>query len=76
MLDNFFNIQKDSKSIFAGLEIAGQDALCREWMNRWPVIFVSFKQVDGLDFASAYEMLKQVVADVYKNNLYLLEVKK
>ncbi|MCI6538279.1 AAA family ATPase [uncultured Eubacterium sp.] len=76
MLDNFFNIQKDSKSIFAGLEIAGQDALCREWMNRWPVIFVSFKQVDGLDFASAYEMLKQVVADVYKKHLYLLESEK
>ncbi|WP_455194664.1 AAA family ATPase [Eubacterium ramulus] len=76
MLDNFFNIQKDSKCIFAGLEIAGQDALCREWMNRWPVIFVSFKQVDGLDFASAYEMLKQVVADVYKKHLYLLESEK
>ena len=76
MLDNFFNIQKDSKSIFAGLEIAGQDALYREWMNRWPVIFVSFKQVDGLDFASAYEMLKQVVADVYKKHLYLLESEK
>ncbi len=76
MLDNFFNIQKDSKCIFAGLEIAGQDALCREWMNRWPVIFVSFKQVDGLDFASAYEMLKQVVSDVYKKHLYLLESEK
>ncbi len=76
MLDNFFNIQKDSKCIFAGLEIVGQDALCREWMNRWPVIFVSFKQVDGLDFASAYEMLKQVVADVYKKHLYLLESEK
>lgn len=76
MLDNFFNIQKDSKCIFAGLEIAGQNALCREWMNRWPVIFVSFKQVDGLDFASAYEMLKQVVADVYKKHLYLLESEK
>lgn len=76
MLDNFFNIQKDSKCIFAGLEIAGQNALCRKWMNRWPVIFVSFKQVDGLDFASAYEMLKQVVADVYKKHLYLLESEK
>ena len=76
MLDNFFNIQKDSKCIFAGLEIAGQDVLCHEWMNRWPVIFVTFKQVDGLDFASAYEMLKQVVADVYKKHLYLLESEK
>ena len=76
MLDNFFNIRKDSKNIFTELEVAGQDALCREWMNRWPVIFVSFKQVDGLDFASAYEMLKQVVADVYKQHLYLLESEK
>lgn len=73
MLDNFFNIQKDSKCIFAGLEIAGQDALCREWMNRWPVIFVSFKQVDGLDFASAYEMFCSVIRDLFMEHAYVLE---
>ena len=73
MLDNFFNIQKDSKCIFAGLEIAGQDVLCREWMNRWPVLFVSFKQVDGLDFASAYEMFCSVIRDLFMEHTYMLE---
>lgn len=49
MLENFFDIRKDSKKLFEGLEIAKQQMLCDEWMNQCPVVFVSFRQVDGLD---------------------------
>ena len=73
MLENFFNIRKDSKALFAGLEIANQQELCAEWMNQWPTVFVSFRQVDGLNFTSAYDMLTMVLADLYNQHLYLLE---
>ena len=33
MLENFFNIQKDSKDLFYGLEISMDAALCHQWMN-------------------------------------------
>ena len=73
MLANFFDIRRDSQAMFEGLEIAQNTALCREWMNRWPVLFLSFKRVDGLDFGSAYEMLCTVLAEVCVTHGYLQE---
>ena len=73
MLANFFDIRKDSKAMFAGLQISKNAALCKEWMNQWPVLFLSFKRVDGLDFGSAYEMLCTVLAEVCVTHGYLQE---
>ena len=73
MLEKFFDIRKDSRALFEGLEIAGNQALCAEWMNRYPTIFVSFRQVDGLDFAGAYDMLTWVISELYKKHQYLLD---
>ena len=73
MLANFFDIRKDSKAMFEGLEISKNAALCSEWMNQWPVLFLTFKDVDGLTFASAKEMLLNRIAAIYNDYSYLLE---
>ena len=73
MLENFFDIRKNSQKLFEGLEIAKHQTLCDEWMNQYPTIFVSFRQVDGLDFTGAYDMLTWVISELYKKHLYLLE---
>ncbi len=73
MLENFFDIRKDSRALFEGLEIAGDQALCDAWMNQYPTIFVSFRQVDGLDFTGAYDMLTWVISELYKKHRYLLD---
>ncbi len=73
MLANFFDIRKDSQAMFEGLEISKNTALCSEWMNQWPTLFLSFKKVDGLNFQDAYDMLTVVLANLYKKHMYLLE---
>ena len=73
MLESFFDIQMDNKTLFEGLEIANRHDLCTEWMNQWPTVFVSFRQVDGLNFNSAYGMLTLVISELYKKHLYLLD---
>ena len=73
MLANFFDIRKDSKAMFEGLEISKNEALCSEWMNQWPVLFLTFKDVDGLTFSSAKEMLLNRIAAIYNDHRYLLE---
>lgn len=72
MLANFFDIRKDSSSMFQGLEIMKNQNLCGEWMNQWPTLFMSFKRVDGLDFPTAYGMLSSVIADLCVEHRYLL----
>ena len=56
MLESFFDIRKNSRKLFEGLEIARQSELCSKWMNQCPTVSVSFRQVDGLNFTSAYDM--------------------
>ena len=73
MLENFFDIRKESRALFEGLEIARDQALCDAWMNQYPTIFVSFRQVDGLDFTGAYDMLTWVISELYKKHRYLLD---
>ena len=73
MLSHFFDIREDSRELFEGLEISQNAELCGAWMNCWPTLFLSFRTVDGLNFQSAYEMLVSVIAEAYKEHLYLLE---
>lgn len=73
MLSSFFDIRKNSRPLFKGLEIENEIELCAKWMNQYPVVFLSFKDVDGLTFKSAYDMLSDTVTDLYKKHLYLMD---
>lgn len=70
MLADFFDIRMDSREIFDGLEIAKDTYLCEKWRNKYPTIFLSFKNVDGLTFSSAYDMLSVTITELYKEHLY------
>ena len=56
MLKSFFEIGTD-KSLFDCLYISGNKELCDDHMGKYPVIFLSLKGVEGLEFASAKRML-------------------
>ena len=67
MLDNFFDIRKDSHAIFEGLDIMRHGDLCKEWMNQRPVIFLSLKDAEGEGFEDAFKMLRTALANLCKN---------
>lgn len=73
MLESFFDIRKDSRKLFDGLEISRQPELCAKWMNQIPTIFISFRRVDGLNFHAAYEMLKRVITELFNRHVYLAD---
>ncbi len=73
MLESFFDIRRQSRNLFEGLEITRYTELCDRWMNHWPTIFVSFRRVDGLDFQGAYDMLSLVISELFRDHLYLLD---
>ncbi len=66
MLENYFDIRKDSRRLFEDLAIFKYKDFCKEWMNQYPVLFLSFKDVEGENFEDAYDMLKVRLADVSK----------
>ena len=60
MLKSFFEIGTD-KTLFDGLYISGNKELCDEHMGKYPVIFLSFKGVEGLTYDEAFDALVRVV---------------
>ena len=60
MLKCFFEIGTD-KSLFDGLKIAEDKALCAEYQGQFPVIFISLKSVDGLTFEAAAAALRRLI---------------
>ena len=69
MLENFFTIRKNSASLFEGLSITEHRNFCKEWMNQYPVLFISFKDAEADTFESAYKMLGTSIADLCKKLL-------
>lgn len=76
MLATYFDIRENSQDLFDGLEISKETDLCKEWMNQWPVVFLSLKDIDGLNFKDAYERLVVQISNLYKNYTYLLDCDK
>nr|WP_302448066.1 AAA family ATPase [Eubacterium ramulus] len=76
MLATYFDIRENSQDLFDGLEISKETDLCKEWMNQWPVVFLSLKDIDGLNFEDAYERLVVQISNLYKNYTYLLDCDK
>ncbi len=65
MMESFFDISRDSKELFAGKKIVlNHPEFCREWMNQYPVLFLTLKDVEGLNFSSAYGMLEGTISRV------------
>ena len=73
MLYNFFDIKKDSRKLFEGLEISKKDNVCKEWMNQYPVIFLTFKNIDGLNFQGAYDQLVYEIGSLFEEHSYLTD---
>lgn len=70
MLRSFFEIGTD-KSLFDGLYISQNKALCDEHMGKYPVIFLTLKGVEGLTFADAKVMLKSILSTEMDRHYYL-----
>ena len=74
MMENFFGIQKgDSHDLFEGLDIMEHTEFCDEWMNQYPVLFVTLKGVEALSFEEAYKTLQVKLSDLCKKHKYLIE---
>ena len=74
MLESFFDIRRDSADVFRGRKIMeNHPDFCKEWMNRYPVLFLSLKDVEGLDFESACAMLGNRISGKCAELAYLAE---
>ena len=72
MLKTFFEIGSD-RTLFDGLAISRETALCEAYMGRFPVVFVSLKGVDGLTFEEAESRFIEIIGSEAERFSFLLE---
>ena len=72
MLQYFFEIGAD-RTLFDGLYISDNQQLCQEYMGKFPVIFLSLKEVDGLTFDSAKYRLAELIGMEAERFAFLLD---
>ena len=72
MLEHFFSLGGD-KSMFDGLDISKETALCEEYMGKYPVISVSLKGIDARYYETAYQKVVQVIMEVAAKSYFLLD---
>ena len=60
MLKSFFETGSDA-SLFDGLKISENKEVCEKYMGQFPVISISLKGVEGLNYQEACVNLKKVI---------------
>ena len=71
MLQEFFDIQKDSRQIFEGLAVSRNARLCKAWMNQYPVVFLTLKNIEGQNFLHALGHFALLVSRICSEHDYL-----
>ena len=75
MLKCFFEIGTDS-SLFDGLYISEKQTLCEQHLGKYPVIFLSLKGVEGLNFSEAKRRCIQLIRREAERFYYLKDSEK
>lgn len=72
MLRCFFEIGADA-ALFEGLYISKNENICKTYMGKYPVIFISLKNVDGLAFDDAKYQLSEIIGIEAERFHFLLD---
>ncbi len=72
MLKSFFEIGGDA-ALFDGLQISRDVELCQQYMGKYPVLFLSLKDVEGGDLNTAYDNLGILISEEAARFDFLLE---
>ncbi|MBP0979669.1 MAG: AAA family ATPase, partial [Oscillospiraceae bacterium] len=72
MLKYFFEINTN-KNLFNNLNISRETDLCEKYLGKFPVISISLKGVEGLDFDHAKNAIKEIICTEIRRHSYLIK---
>ena len=72
MLKCFFEIGTDA-AYFEGLEISRETGLCEQYLGKYPVLSISLKDVQGMDYRNARGLLGIIISEEAERLDYLLD---
>ena len=76
MFRDFLDIRQDSREIFSGLKIMEHSDVVRDYMNQYPVVFLSLKEVFGDRFETVFRNFQIAISSLCDESADLLESNK
>lgn len=76
MRASFFDITRNSRQFFADLKVSQNEALCGKWMNQYPVIFLTLKDIEKPSFERALARIHVLIRTFCNQHKYLLTSEK
>ncbi len=79
MLQHFFSKEVNgipTDNLFKGLKISkylAENSMYKSYQGQYPVILVSFKDLHGLDYSATEDRVKDIIAELYRQHMYLLK---
>ena len=73
MFRDFLDIRQKSESIFSGLKVMDNSDLVEGYMNKYPVIFISLKDVFGDSFEDVLKNFQITIRSIYDSYADLLD---
>ncbi|MDO4840947.1 MAG: AAA family ATPase [Desulfovibrionaceae bacterium] len=73
MLRDFCDIRQDSRAIFEGLAISQNKEVCDKWMNQYPVVLVSFREVGGDSTEQAMKTMASAIGTACREFAFLTD---
>lgn len=73
MIRDFLDIRQNSREIFKGLQIMQHPDTVRGYMNQYPVVFISLKEVFGKSFEDVLQNLRIAVSEMCESYRFLLK---
>ena len=67
MLRDFLDIRQDSRKIFSGLKIMSYPDVIRDYMNQYPVVFLTLKEAFGGSYENVYDNFRLILANCCKS---------
>lgn len=71
MIKAFFDIREDNKDLFSKLAVMNDKEATDNWMNKYPVIYLTFKDIDGLNFNVALDVLRGKLSSLYQGYSFI-----
>ena len=75
MFRDFLDMRQDSRDIFSGLNIMNDPNVVKNYMNRYPVLFLSLKEVFGDSFEKVFRNFQIAISTICDEQSDLLESK-
>ncbi|WP_165147444.1 AAA family ATPase, partial [Marinitoga sp. 38H-ov] len=68
MMKYFFRNDQDNKHLFKGLKIWEEKEIIEKYLNKYPVIYLTFKDLKQNNYEDMIKAIKYTITDIYRTH--------